>query len=108
MQAGKLRHRVTLQRLTGDRGPAGGVNDAWADIGIRWASVRPLTGREWTAAAAANTQVSHDVMLRHDSLTTTLTPRDRLIFESRIFDIQAAIDVEERGREIRLMCVERP
>ena len=108
MQAGKLRHRVTLERLTGERGAAGGVNDVWQAVGIRWASVKPLIGREWVAAAAANTEISHDVMMRADSLTSTITPRDRLIFDGRTLDIQSAMNVDERGREMRVLCVERP
>lgn len=108
MRIGNLRHRVTLQRLTGERGAAGGANDTWQDIGLRWASVKPLSGREWVNAAAANTEISHDVMLRADSLTKTLTPRDRLLFGGRVFDIQAVRNVDEVGAEMRLMCKERP
>jgi len=108
MQAGRLRHRVTIQRLTGERGAAGGVNDVWQDIGTRWASVKPLSGREWVAAAAANTEISHDVMLRCDSITRSITPRDRLSFEGRALDIQAVMEVDERGRELRVLCKERP
>ncbi len=108
MQAGRLRHRVTIERLTGERGDAGGISDEWQVIGTRWASVKPLTGREWVQAAAANTEISHDVMTRADSLTATLTPRDRLRFKGRTLDIQAVMDTDERGQEMRIMCKERP
>lgn len=108
MQAGRLRHRVTIQRLTGAIGPTGGVADAWQDIGIRWASVKPLAGREWANAVAQQTEITHDVMLRADSLTRTLTPRDRLRFAGRTLDIQAVRNVDEDNAEMRLLCAERP
>ena len=111
MQAGRLRHRVTIERLTGERGDAGGISDEWQVIGTRWASVKPLTGREWGQAAAANTRISQHLltgMTRADTLTTTLTPRDRLRFKGRTLDIQAVMNTDERGQEMRIMCKERP
>ncbi|WP_367175732.1 head-tail adaptor protein, partial [uncultured Agitococcus sp.] len=39
MQAGKLRHRVTFQRLTKTRGLSGGEKQEWVDVCTVWARI---------------------------------------------------------------------
>ena len=36
-----------------------------------------------------------------------ITPLDRIVFEDRIFEIESVLDIEERGRELVLMCKEK-
>ena len=50
MQAGKLRHRVTFQRLTKTRGLSGGEKQEWVDVCTVWARISPLSGKYLFAA----------------------------------------------------------
>lgn len=45
MQAGKLRHRVTLQGLVETQDPStGAISKSWLDVATVWADVRFLSG----------------------------------------------------------------
>lgn len=51
MQAGKLRHRVTLQEPVKEQNPTtGAVINTWRDVATIWAEVYPLSAREFIAA----------------------------------------------------------
>jgi len=106
MQAGRLRHRVTVQRATDSIDQYGDQTPTWASLGTVWASVEPLSGREYFAAAQMQSEVSTRIVIRPIS-GVTLTPKDRVKFGSRYFDIQSVINRDERNRELQLLCVER-
>jgi SPP1 family predicted phage head-tail adaptor len=106
MQAGRLRHRVTVQRATDAIDQYGDQTPTWTSLGTVWASVEPLNGREYFAAAQMQSEVSTRIVIRPIS-GVTLTPKDRVKFGSRYFDIQSVINRDERNRELQLLCVER-
>ena len=55
MDAGKLRHRVTIERFTqGAQDPnTGDIINQWQVLRVVWASFEPVSGREFIAASAA-------------------------------------------------------
>ncbi len=103
VQTGRLRHRVTIQRLTRTEPGDGTVNTEWTPLDTVWASIEPLRGRELIEAQAFGVRVTHRVRMRdYDGLAST----DRLTFNGRVFDIESVLNREERGAELELMCVE--
>ena len=52
MNAGRLRHRITLQALTRTTDDFGGVSEVWTDAATLWASVEPLKGDEYFSATS--------------------------------------------------------
>ena len=101
--AGLLRHRVTIQTFTEARDIAGGVVRTWADSATRWAQVQPLTGREYFDAQQVKSDVTHMVTMRkYTSVTTT----NRLVHNSRNFNILSVQNIDERGKKMVLMCKE--
>jgi SPP1 family predicted phage head-tail adaptor len=105
MQAGKLRHRVTIQQATETRNTLGEAIKTWSTVATVYASVEPIRGREFFAAEQVQSEISHRVRMRYRS---GLAPRMRLLYGSRMLQIEAVIDVEERHRETQLMCREMP
>lgn len=108
MQAGKLRHRLMIQSLpdTPTRGTSGEekVDDSeWQNVAMIWGSVEPLAGREFFAAQQVNADVSHRIRLRY---LPGITPKMRLKFGDRIFDIVNSLNIEERNRELELLARE--
>lgn len=65
MQAGKLRHRVTLQRQVQTRDADGGVVVAWQDVAPVWAAIEPLSAREFIAGQALTSDVDTRITIRH-------------------------------------------
>ncbi len=106
MRAGRLRTRVEVQRIADhERDKHGGIKPSWTTIALRWASVVPLNGREYWSAQQVQSDVTHGVEMRFfEGLTSK--HRLRLLHSQRVLNIKSVIDVEERHREMQLMCVE--
>ena len=104
--AGRYRDRVELQRLVetvpdefGQRAP-----EVWETYATRWAAVKTLQGRELWAAQQVKPDVTHLVSLRSDELS--VAPKDRLLWEGRVLNVEAAPSPGSKGREIQLTCRE--
>ena len=69
----------------------------------QWASIRPLSGREPTAASGPRSEITHEIILRYGA---TVAPRDRLSFGGRKFDIKSVINTGEQNRYLKLSSVE--
>lgn len=65
MQSGKLRHRLSLQeqKQTQDT-TTGHLVVEWQEVGKLWASVEPLSAREFIAAKTHQSQVSARIVIR--------------------------------------------
>lgn len=98
-----LRHRITLQTLTTQNDGYGGDAETWNDYKTVWASVEPLSGRELIQAQQTQTQYSHRIRTRFFS---DFTEEMRIQYKSRTFEIESIINVNERNRELEIMCTE--
>lgn len=106
MQSGLLRHRIKLLQ------PVKTVNTyneeviTFSEIARTWAAVRPLLGNEFLEERARGAQVSHRVQLRWSS-DLAIEPTWRVEFKGRTLEVIAPpMNVDERGRELVLMCKE--
>lgn len=106
MDAGKLRHYVELQRRTTTLDRHGDQVQEWATIGRAWASIEQLSGREFMAATQAMSDITVRIRIRA-RLDLALTPKDRVRYGARTFDIRHIADWGDRGVEHQLLCVER-
>lgn len=104
IRAGRLRHRVSIERLSEETNAVGGVSRTWRSIARRWAGIEPLSGRERLNADQTNATVSHRIMLRAGGLS--ITPKDRIRLGDRVFGIEAVMDRDERGAVLELMATE--
>lgn len=103
MQAGKLRHKLVIQSRTEAPDSIGHMVSTWSEFATVYGSVEPLIGREYLAAQQVQSEVSHKLRIRWLNGATT---KMRVLFGSRVFDINSVLNVEERGREMLLMCKE--
>lgn len=106
--AGRRNRRVTIQARATTKGTYGEQADTWTDVGTWWTEIRGLSGRELTAAQQINTEVTHRLCLPYDALLANPVEmaKRRAAYGTRIFNIKAAVIVEERNREIVLFCTE--
>lgn len=101
---GALRHRVVLEEAVRTPDGGGGADETWQAIAELWASVRPIGGSERIAADATSGALTHDVVIRHRA---GVVPAMRFRFGTRILEIAALRDVDERRRHLRCLCLER-
>lgn len=105
MHAGQLRHRVAIQRATETKNGLGEPVHTWATQVTRWMRVEPMQGKELFEARQVNPKMSHKVTMRYDG-TTSVTPDDRLLWGSRVFNIVDVQNVEERDIMTVMRCWE--
>lgn len=106
MQAGRLRHRVTIEELLIGQDSDGAVDEAWTAIGSPVsAEILPLSGREMVAAAAMQSKVATRIVIRYRP-EFTLRPRPlRAVHRDTIYSIEAVIPDNESGRQwLTLQC----
>lgn len=104
MQAGKLRHRVTIQRFTDDVNDAGESFQEWVDWKTRWANVEPQNSREYFQGDQVQSQTTHRVTIRQLDM---VHPKYRLVFKGRYLNVESVIVPDERSKtETVLLCRE--
>lgn len=88
MNAGTLRHRVTLQRRTVTRESYGGETVTWADVATVWARVEAIGGREYYGAGQTLAESTYTVAMRY---RRDVAPSMRLVYGLWVFDVTAVI-----------------
>lgn len=104
MEAGRLRHRVTIQsrRPPELRNSTGEVITAWVDVDTVWASIDPVSGLENVDREAWQATVTQKVRIRRRA---GVTPDMRVTVGTRIFNIKAVLETN-LPTEMVLMCEE--
>jgi len=97
MKAGTLRNLITIQTPTETFDTAGELVQSWADYVSVWAEIVPLVGREYWSARQVNAETTGKLRIRYFS---SITPKMRIKFNSRYFNILGIINVEERNEEM--------
>ena len=103
MQAGKLRHRIEIQSPQEVRDTNGEVANVWVSTAKVWAAVEPLSGRELWQAQQIQSEATIRVRLR---FLSGLTTKHRILSGSRLLDVKAVINRDERNEELELLCSE--
>lgn len=103
MNIGRMRHRVMIQsRQTPGNDPGA---DTWSDVSEVWAFVQPLRGDERYGERQVESSADHKITTRHG---VALDARNnRLLYATRIFDIESVINIDERDRVLEVFCKER-
>jgi len=101
---GRLRHRLTLESASRTPDGGGGASETWTTVAEVWAEITPSGGTEVVDADALTGRVSHEIVFRYRA---DVAPVMRLRRGTRLFDIAAVIDIDERHRWLKCLCVER-
>lgn len=108
MRAGDLRHRVTIQAATEIQDAYGEAIPTWTDVSTVWASVEPLSGREYLAARQEQQEVRTRITIRW---RPGMKPGNRVLWTdhggvTHVYDIEDVIADPTSRIWIELMCVE--
>lgn len=103
LAAGKLRHTISIQRETRTADGMGGSSITWAQIAAPRAFIRPMSGGERFQAMRIEANVTHRIYIRYRSDITT---SDRIVYQGRVMQIRALINLEERNRWIEIYADE--
>ncbi len=96
LPAGKLRHRVLIQQQVTTRDGDGVEQTAWIEVATVWASVEPLSAREFIQSGQTQSAVTARITMRHRD---GLLPSMRLIHRGEIFNIAGLLPDKVSGLE---------
>lgn len=106
MEAGRLRHRVTIQQPPGPTNvdSKGQPLDTWTDVTTVWAAIEPLQGNEYFAAGRDNAEVKTRIRIRY---RTGIDRTMRVVYKNTTFEVLDVINPKFANVELQLMCKER-
>jgi SPP1 family predicted phage head-tail adaptor len=106
LQAGQLRHRITIQTPPADVNNPFTQDLPWVDLITCWARIQPLTTREIYQGTQDGSGVTHRITMRYPG-SVGIRAGYKIKFGTRIFELKDGfINVEERNRVIQLSARE--
>ena len=103
MEAGKLRHRIGIERLnhSAQDPNTGDIVKAWEPLKTVYAAIEPVSGKEFIQSAATQAQISVRITVRH----TDVRPIDRIAHKGLVYNIHAVLPDRVSGLDyLTLMC----
>lgn len=99
MQAGKLRHRCTIERPSEQQDPVSGeMIPGWEVVATAWMAIEPLSVRGFIAANAAQSEVTGQLVMRYrPGLQVDSTMRVRK--GNTVYNIEGVLPDNRSGRE---------
>lgn len=108
LPAGKLRHRVLLERPTYSQNTTTGEQTlTWASEGVVSASIEPSSAREFAAAQAMQSQINTRITIRYRDDVAASWRATHVIngLAGKVYNIEGALPDKESGREyLTLPC----
>ncbi len=107
MKAGRLRHRVTIQRPATGRLPSGQPAIGWEDVTSVRAEITDISGRELLDSGKEQGETTTRIWMRRYA-TVPVTTAHRLIHRpptgnGEIYDITSVITAEN-GTRLEVLC----
>ncbi|MCB2081365.1 MAG: phage head closure protein [Hyphomicrobiales bacterium] len=102
--ASRMDKRVILQSPQETVDTGGGYSVTWQEVATLWAHMEVLgRGREaWQDAQLQDRQLFRFTLRYRDGVTT----KQRLVYDSRTFNIRAVVNPDERGEMLELVAEE--
>ncbi|MGZ6361771.1 MAG: phage head closure protein [Ktedonobacterales bacterium] len=109
--SGERRRRVTIQQQnSATRTGMGFLTNAWTDVLTTWAKVTPRQLTALVTVGASQEPIiknTYAINIRY-APSITILPGMRVTDGSSYYLIQSVTDVQERRRELNLMCSQIP
>jgi SPP1 family predicted phage head-tail adaptor len=101
MEAGKLRHRITIEESTTVANNYGEPVETWATFAEVNASREDLSGRELYSAQQVHADVTTSFGLRY---LTGVTASMRIVSDGLTYNIRSVSDPDGRKRELAIIA----
>ena len=108
MQAGLMRKRIQIQQRGTAVDSVGQQVITWTTLTTVYAQVDSLSGSQLQRAQSIYNETTHRVTLRWQTILNDIKSVGsmRILLGTRIFDVGADLNVDERNRTIELLCKE--
>jgi SPP1 family predicted phage head-tail adaptor len=94
--SGSLRHRVRIEELISERDSEGVLQQSWGLVSTVWASIEPLSAREFVASSATQSKVVARIVIRYRS---GVKPTMRIAHRGKLYNIEGVLSDKVSGIE---------
>lgn len=102
MNIGKMNKRITIQEYVTSESDNGFETKTWQDVKTVWATVKPLSGKEYFAAQATQSEIHIKFYIRY---TSAITSEHRIKFDGKYYEIVSPpININGSNRILEIMC----
>lgn len=105
VEAGKLRHKIDIQKFTTTKDSYGEDIKTWASYHKCYASVNPLRGKEYFDTQQIVPEVDNKITIRYKS---GIAPTMRIVWGTRTYEIRSVTNPDERNIMLEFLAVENP
>lgn len=103
MRNGKLRHRILLQQPVQVQDPVTGeTTPGWADVATVYASIEPLSAREFIAAQAGQSEITARIVIRYRA---DVAAAMRALHNGKVYNIHGVLADPKSGLEYMTLPV---
>lgn len=104
MQAGKLRHRISIRKRTVTRGTYGEEVVTWSEHAQCWAEIDPPKSREFFGSGQTQADVIVRMRIRY---VEGVKHEMQVLYGTRKYDIVSISNPDERNKELIMQCKEK-
>lgn len=103
LHAGKLRHRVVIEYRDETQDPDTGAQSVtWVEFATVWASVEPLSAREFIQSSAVQSDITARIVIRY---LPGVNASMRVVHREEIYNIRGVLSDKVSGLEfLTLPC----
>lgn len=100
LAAGKLRHQVELQTPIEFKNANGERTETWAHVAYLWASVEPLSAKEFVTAQQTQSKITTRITIRRrDDVNASM----RILYRGEVFNIEGVLTDPVSGLEYQTL-----
>ena len=103
MNIGELNRKVKILAFNEERDEFGGITGTWQELDTVWAKVEQNNGNEITDNNQVKAQLNTKIIMRY---LPFLTEKNRITYNSKIYEIKSVADVDSGHYMTIADCVE--
>lgn len=103
MRAGNLKHKIIIESYTETQNDFGEVVQGYSAFKTVYASIVPISGKEYFSSKQVSAEVSHKIECRYLS---GVLPTMRIVYGTRIFHIESVLNIREANKTLQIICSE--
>ncbi|MEX0854102.1 MAG: phage head closure protein [Bauldia sp.] len=100
LPAGRRDRRITIERAVETFNALNEGVKTWQGFAELWAEYRPLSVREQLQAAEVASEITASFRVLASKKARAITPKDRIVWDRKIFDIAGIQPIGREGLEI--------
>jgi SPP1 family predicted phage head-tail adaptor len=102
ISAGKLDRRVVIERYGVTYDAHNQPTEAWTSLASRWAAKQDVSDVERVRAAQVGAEITTRFVVRWDSVTSTITAADRVVYGGKTYSVVGVKEGEGRRVSIEI------